>query len=498
MISETEVVAWRAEHGIDYPDQAPYSPSESYPEYTLGGHSSHRNDTYRAIREVFRLAGLDGSHQNTSIWNPLGDLMSPGEVILLKPNLIKHDHPRDPDGWKSILTHGSVIRAVADYVFKAIGSSGRIVLADAPQTDSSFGDISRLLRLREIASFYQERGFSFEVIDLRREEWTNRGGVITNRTPLPGDPRGNIHYDLGSRSEFSGARLGCTYYGADYDQQVVNYHHSEGRHEYLISASVMEADVVFSIPKMKTHKKAGVTLALKNLVGVNGDKNWLPHHTEGAPRTGGDEHPDPGSLHRLERHATFWMRRLSLVSPRLGGGLHRVAREVGARVFGESESVVRSGNWWGNDTIWRTCLDLNKIVLYGNPDGTLRDPDRGSRRRHFVLVDGIRAGHGNGPVSVDPYHAGVLIFGRHPASVDAAASVLMGFAPAKIPIVREAFACRRFPLTTWEWGDVCLTSNCELWDNHRLPDIGRAQSLRFVPHFGWVGAIESDDRTGTG
>jgi len=73
--------------------------------------------------------------------------------------------------------------------------------------------------------------------------------------------------------------------GADYVTSVVNRHHSGGRHACLSSGSAIRADVCVNLPKLKTHKKAGITCSLKNLVGINGDKNWLPHHTEGDPRT---------------------------------------------------------------------------------------------------------------------------------------------------------------------------------------------------------------------
>ena len=60
----------------------------------------------------------------------------------------------------------------------------------------------------------------------------------------------------------------------------------DGRNEYLLSETVLSADLVVNLPKLKTHKKTGVTLALKNLVGINGDKNLLPHHCVGSPDAG--------------------------------------------------------------------------------------------------------------------------------------------------------------------------------------------------------------------
>jgi hypothetical protein len=167
------------------------------------------------------------------------------------------------------------------------------VLADAPQTDASFSEMVKLLGLDAIRDFYVARGISFELIDLRQEEWTTRGDVVVERRKLAPNPYGSIAFNLGQASEFADHTGAGHYYGADYDAGVVNHHHSGGRHEYLIAGCAIKCDVVFSLPKWKTHKKAGITASLKNLVGVNADKNWLPHHTEGAPARGGDEHPNP-------------------------------------------------------------------------------------------------------------------------------------------------------------------------------------------------------------
>lgn len=488
MIDERSVVAVVADRAA-YPSAPPFSPSDSFPEYSYEL-SSEDNAVYRAVRHVFEVAGFDSEALGTPRWNPLGDLLREGETVVLKPNLIKESHPRFSDGWKCVLTHGSVVRAVADYVFRAVGPAGRVIVADAPSTDSSFTKIVKLLGLDQLVAYYGEQGLQLELIDLRREEWTNERGVIVDRRPLPGDPRGNVAFDLGPRSEFHTHRGAGSYYGADYDARVVNEHHSGGRHEYLISSSVMQADAIISLPKLKTHKKTGITVSLKNLVGVNGDKNWLPHHTEGSPARGGDEHPNPGLLHRLERSSAAVLRRMSLALPRIGPRLHQRARAAGKHVFGDTEDVIRSGNWWGNDTVWRMCLDLNKIVLYGNADGTFREPIPANRRRHFALVDGVIAGEGSGPMNPDPKPIGLLLFGLHPATVDAAAAVLMGFDPELIPIVREAFGSTRLPIAEWGWRDVRLESDRTGWKNRTLGELDPSDTFGFAAHFGWAGHIE--------
>jgi len=421
--------------------------------------------------------------------NPLKQLLNPAETVLLKPNLVKEKHPRDPEGWRYILTDADIIRVAADYAFKALGGRGRVIVADAPQTDSSFDTISKLLRLDALVKHFRAQDFDFELLDLRCEEWVTQDGVIMERKKIPGDPRGYVAFDLGEYSEFAGHDGAGRYYGADYDEGEVNRHHSHGRHQYLVSRSAIEADVFINLPKLKTHKKAGITVALRNLVGINGDKNWLPHHTEAGFRKPGDERPDPRLKGRFERVMARRLRHLSLHLPGLGSWLLQRARAAGKNVFGDTEEIIRSGNWWGNDTVWRMCLDLNKILLYGNPDGTLRDAKPENRKRHSVFVDGILAGEGRGPMNPDPVRAGIVVFGTNPASVDAACAILMGFDPEKIPIIRQAFRCRHYPIADWDWRDVRLVSNKPEW-NGLLPTIPYESTFRFKPHFGWKGCIE--------
>ena len=477
-----------------YAARPPFSPAQQYPEYAFADIAAEPNPAYEAVRSCFCLAGLDADRFATPEWNPLGELIHPGETLLLKPNMVHQRHPRDPEGWRYVITHGSVIRAVADYVWKAIGPKGKIILADAPQTDASFTEMVRILGLDVIRDFYRARGLTLEIVDLRQEEWTTRGDVVVARRKLPPNPYGSIAFDLGQASEFVEHSGAGHYYGADYDAGVVNRHHSGGKHEYLIAGCAIQCDVVFSVPKLKTHKKAGITASLKNLVGVNADKNWLPHHTEGAPAKGGDEHPAPDLKHRTERRVAAAIRELSLRMPVVGPWVHRVARSAGKPVFGDTESTIRSGNWWGNDTVWRMCLDLNKIVLYGNADGTLRAPQPQHRKRHFVLVDGMIAGQGSGPLNPDPVAAGIVLFGVHPPSVDATCVYLMGFEPEKVPIVSGAFHCRHLPLSDHDWRDITVRSNHPAW-NQALIGISPEDTFHFEPHFGWKGHIERSAAT---
>ena len=92
-------------------------------------------------------------------------------------------------------------------------------------------------------------------------------------------------------------------------------------------------------------------------------------------------------------------------------------------------------------------------------------------------------------MSPDPAFMGTVIFGVHPASVDAACAYLMGYDPERIPIVRQAFRCQHYPLTEWDWNDVRLVSNSLEW-NGLLADIPDDATFHLAPHFGWKADIE--------
>ena len=251
-LSENVVTVYRGEAG-EYAARAPFNPAQKYPEYLFDNTGAEPNPAYEAVRSCFRLGRLDAKNADTSEWNPLQELIHRGETVLLKPNMVHQRHPRDPEGWRYVITHGSVIRAVADYVWKAAGPEGKIILADSPQTDASFAEMVRILGLDAIRDFYSSHGLRFEIIDLRQEEWTTRGDVVVSRRKLPPNPYGSVAFDLGQASELVEHRGAGHYYGADYDAGVVNRHHSGGRHEYLIAGCAIKCDVVFSLPKLKTH-----------------------------------------------------------------------------------------------------------------------------------------------------------------------------------------------------------------------------------------------------
>lgn len=488
---EPKVAVWQSDYST-YPEQAPFHPSKNYPEYSLELDAREENHVYDAIRNLFHLYGLDDENYGKPEWNPLKQFINKDDKVLLKPNLVKEFHPRDPEGWRYVLTHGSVIRAVADYVFKALEGTGKVIVADAPQTDSSFSEIVKILKLDQLAEFYQSHDLNFELIDLRKEEWLNESDVIVERKKLSGDPNSYLAFDLAHKSEFFGHNGVGKYYGADYDAGEVNRHHNGEKNEYLIAGTSIKCDVFFNLPKLKTHKKAGVTINLKNLVGVNGDKNWLPHHTEGDPSNGGDQFPSGNLSNKTETGVVNILKKTALNMPGVGPKLMKAVRPIGKKIFGDTEDVIRSGNWHGNDTVWRMCLDLNKLVMYGDENGQLKEDRPKNRKRYLCLVDGFIGGQGRGPMNPDPIESRLMIFGSNPVVTDSVSATLMGFDINKIPIIKKAFDIIHYPLTTAQPNEIKIKCNNKNL-NKPLPEILNSDTLSFEPHFGWKDTIEKTD-----
>lgn len=409
-----------------------------------------------------------------------------GDRVVLKPNWVKeHDerHP-GPDQWEHVVTHPAVIEAVARWAASRLKGNGSIAICDAPQTDSSFARIREYCRLDDmIARCCNDFPWvKFHLLDLRPEEWRAVDGVTVSKTKLAGDPLGNTLVRLDSASEFVGFQGEGRLYGASYDMVETNARHNGTHHEYLLCRTPMDADVFINLPKLKTHKKVGVTCALKNLVGINANKNWLPHHTEGTPEDGGDQFPAATAKARLERSwmgiAKRWLKNRPAMSR-----LFVPVKKAGRLVFGDTQNVVRSGNWHGNDTCWRMVLDLNKCFFFF--DGT------GQRRkkplRYLAVVDGIIAGEGNGPMSPDPKPCGVILAGTHPVAVDCVAATLMGFDWQRLRLLANSFGIRELNFVPFGPAGIQIASNRPPWSG-TLEQVRDA--FRFRPHFGWVGAIE--------
>jgi uncharacterized protein (DUF362 family) len=282
----------------------------------------------------------------------------------------------------------------------------------------------------------------------------NEFRFMTDLTPLPGDPAGYTLVDLGDRSMFHDAgitwrRLRST---AVYYENVMGDFHNDVNHKYSVPNTLLGADLVISVAKLKTHRKSGVTLSLKNAVGITNEKRALPHHRVGSPSRGGDAIADsarPDALledsfrdlmlgHKYGRHV------LRVIGPPLRTSGRRMLQSVFARLRPAMppEATIVEGDWYGNDTVWRMALDLNHVLVFADTSGQVQERPQ---RHYLSLIDGIVAGEGEGPLYPDPVAAGVLLAGQHPVTVDLVAGAIMGYDWEKIAILREAVT-RPWPL----------------------------------------------------
>jgi hypothetical protein len=274
----------------------------------------------------------------------------------------------------------------------------------------------------------------------------------------------------------------------EYDGDEMPVRHNIESHAYCIHRSVFEADVIVSLPKIKTHHKAGYTCAMKNYIGINGSKDWLPHHRKFSVREGGDEYQHPNFRKRIISKS--WDIRWKVKS----AGLQRAMRLFEHGVHATHHIVpfkdyFREGSWWGNKTISRTINDLNRAVLYADREGILSEA---RQRRILYLVDGIVCGEGEGPMAATSKRCNMLVWGHNAFAVDQVVVRLMGFDWTKIDTLNVCRAIPRYKVFEDDPGAISIRTNiCE--ESLDLSSLRTRLGFRFKPPAGWIGHIELTD-----
>jgi uncharacterized protein (DUF362 family) len=247
-----------------------------------------------------------------------------GKRVVLKPNLVEFN-PHLP-----INTNPIFVAAAAD-AFHSLGASS-VTIAEGP------GHRRATLDMAEAAGFFETiAGFESNFVDLNLDD--------VSRVKLP-QPFSNLE-------------------------------------SLYLPHTVLAADLLVSLPKMKTHHWAGATLAMKNLFGI------------------------------------------------VPGG-----------VYGWPKNVL---HWAGID---KAIADLHSTFP-----------------KQFCLVDGIEAMEGNGPIQGTALHAGVIIGGAHPPSVDSTCCQLMGINPQKLKYLE--LAASRSTIDVWQPDQI----------GERIPDLARKFAL---------------------
>jgi uncharacterized protein (DUF362 family) len=392
------------------------------------------------VGKILEDAGLDAE-------NPFGLWIRPGMRVLVKPNWVRHA----AEGWavlEALTTHPSIIRPVVEFAARALRNAdgqyeGQIILADAPLQSADFDLMMKQSAIEPLLAHWRAAGLPVVLADLRRTiaSTDDSTAVVHAVRPAPGDPRGDTVVDLGMWSRLESLEKGAGGLGVpNYDNLQTNAHHGEGKHRYRIANSLLESDVVINLPKWKTHVKTGVTGALKNFIGVNCDKAYLPHFRVGAPAKGGDEYPDS--------MAGAWLARIRpYVEQLLPSGLLRTARRsLLSATHAIDKPLVFGGAWPGNDTLWRTVHDMVFIAKWLGPGGAKLS----SPRPILTLLDAIVAGEGDGPLRPEARAMNTLVFGTDPGQIDVYAAALSGFDWRAIPLLANLAGPASRPITFFD------------------------------------------------
>jgi uncharacterized protein (DUF362 family) len=400
------------------------------------------------LSRVARLLGWSSQSRG-----PFGNVIPRDSRVLVKPNLVLHQN-QGSGGLDPLVTHPSVVRAVVGAVLLA--DPAEVLLGDAPLQGCDFDRLLHVTGLGGWADRLTNRDPRFKGIrDFRRTTCVFVNGVRVPSERLQPAER-FVLFDLGSKSLLEPITVGRNVFRVTcYDPRLLAETHAPGRHQYLVAKEALEADVVVNLPKLKTHKKAGITGALKNLVGINGNKEYLPHHRPGGSDMGGDCYPRSSLIKRLieyaaDRENTTASQAAAGIWHGIGKQLDRVSRRLNRDQLGVE------GSWSGNDTVWRMCVDLNRILLYGQPNGVL-----GSQPARQVLhiADAIIAGQGDGPLSPQPLPLGLILAGNNAAAMDWVGSEMLGYDPRRVAIVREAFGDFPWPLASFAPDQIELLGN---------------------------------------
>ena len=248
-----------------------------------------------------------------------------GKRVVLKPNLVEFN----PD--LPINTNPAFVAAAAE-AFVGAGAAS-VTIAEGP------GHRRATLDMAESAGFFQAiKAFEDRFVDLNLDDISR----ITLTRPF--------------------SNLGSLY----------------------LPNTVLGADLLVSLPKMKTHHWAGATLSMKNLFGI-----------------------------------------------------------VPGAVYGWPKNVL---HWAGIDN---AIADLH----FAFP-------------KQFCIVDGIEAMEGNGPIQGTSRHAGVIVAGEHPPSVDATCCQIMRIDPQKLKYL-ELTASR---------------SELDIWQPHQIGERISDVSAKFQLH----------------
>lgn len=386
-----------------------------------------------------------------------------GKKILLKPNWVAHN--RKEDDKICLRTNDNFLLALIEIILDC--KPEKITIGDAPIQGCNWDKMLSRDFFKKIEELSISHSIPIMIRDFRRVTFNPyKNNPIKERNPISE----YTIFDLGKESCLEPiSSRGNKFRVTDYDPDRLTESHTIGKHKYCITKELFAADIVISVPKIKTHQKTGITGALKNLVGLNGDKDFLPHHRVGGIGFGGDCYPGKNILRRISEYF------LDCANRKQGKNIYDfwiyLSKIMWKVSFPENVHHLSAG-WYGNDTAWRMVIDLNNIAIYGKKDGTI---SKTPQREVFSLCDGIIGGQGDGPLNPLPLPLGVICFSNDSSMTDICMATLMGFDIQRIPLLKASGQ-------NLIQGNILLTLNGQPTTLKNIADL----SIQTLPPPGWV------------
>lgn len=383
--------------------------------------------------------------------------------ILLKPNWVTDNRKEDDE--ICLRTNDNLLLALVEIILDSKPS--KIIIGDAPIQGCIWDKMISNGFYKKIEELSSMSSIPIVIKDFRRVTFNpDKNNPIKERNPISD----YIFFDLGRESylePISSAK--SVFRVTNYAPDRLAESHTIGKHKYCITKELFEVDVVISVPKVKTHQKTGITGALKILVGINGDKDYLPHHRVGGQGFGGDCYPGKNIFRRISEYF------LDCANRKQGKYVYWVwsyLSKIMWKLSRPKDIHHLAAAWYGNDTCWRMVMDLNMVALYGNKDGTI---SKTQQREIYSLCDGVIAGQGDGPLNPKPLPLGVICFSNNSSLTDICLGTLMGFDIPKIPLLKTA-------LQNSNQNDTTISLN---GNKISLKNISTL-SIKTLPPPGWV------------
>ena len=485
-----------------------FSPSELYPEYPfadidigpnsdtvcVGGGSKNNskssNYIYSLVRRVLFEAGLDAAHYGTAQWNPMGEWIKPGQTVLLKPNWVDHknNNPNVDDNLACLVTNPSVVRVVIDYVYIALKGNGRIIVADAPMQQCDLQQMFVTVGYDKLFDFYRNVvGVEIEVQDLRKYSIASISRGIFTAPSMTENSAGSFVVQLDSLSMHAeNDNINPSYKVSEYRQEDTAYYHHDNKHAYEVSKTPLLADVIINIPKPKTHRLAGMTASIKNMVGITYEKSSLPHRKVGDAEHGGDTYKKKSIwkewMHKFDEKKTSASLQRKYHKAWMDDKIMKMCYMLGWLTTGDK---YRIGSWYGNDTIWRTAIDLNYLLLYADKEGKIKDTPQ---RKVITLADMVVCGQGAGPVSPHPKPLGMVMLADNSMLFDRVMCEIMGFDYHKIKMFNSDTALHKMGYESVD----ALNKETVIYNGQSfsVDSFPFQQKWAFDAHPCWIGNIE--------